>query len=126
MITWNEFNDKMNNRFGMIFKRVDDLYFNVASKMNIGEDIEIEDIQALKYLQDLFPMRGKLYVITDTCYHNGNGPYAVDSGKVDNFVYTYMEEYGEPFFSTDIIIVNFEDKLIWVLFHEGVCWLTKG
>ena len=81
MITWNEFNDKMNNRFGMIFKRVDDLYFNVASKMNIGEDIEIEDIQALKYLQDLFPMRGKLYVITDICYHNGNGPYAVEDRK---------------------------------------------
>lgn len=29
------------------------------------------------------------------------------------------------FFSTDIVIVNFKEKLVWVVFHEGKCWLTK-
>ncbi len=80
MITWKEFNEKMNNRFGVIFKKADDLYFNVASEINIGENIEIEDIQALKYLQNLFPMRGNLYIITDLCYCKDNGPHVVNSG----------------------------------------------
>lgn len=33
--------------------------------------------------------------------------------------------YGEAFYATDIIIVSFSEKMIWVLFHEGICWLSK-
>ena len=34
--------------------------------------------------------------------------------------------YGEAFYSTDIVIINFEKKLLWVFFHEGIYWLSEG
>lgn len=69
---------------------------------------------------------GILYVITDLCYVDNKGPFVVRAEDIGSFVHTYSSTYKEPFYSTDIIVVNFEEKLLWVLFHEGVCWLTKG
>ena len=43
-----------------------------------------------------------------------------------DFVEEFLDEYGEVFYRTDLIVINFAQKLIWVLFHEGICWLTKG
>lgn len=43
-----------------------------------------------------------------------------------DFVKDFKLVYNQAFYTTDIIIINFEEKLIWVLFHEGICWLSKG
>lgn len=123
---WNEFENKMKQVFGNCFKRVDELYFNVVKEVKLGEREYLEDSQALKYLQDLHDMTGKLCVITDLCYIKKCGPFIMNANAINNFVDTFSLMYGEPFYSTDIIIVNFEEKLIWVLFHEGICWLSKG
>ena len=120
IITWNEFNDKMKKVFGKSFRYVDDLYFNVEKEVTFGENAELEDDQALRYLQDLYNMNGELCVITDICYEKNQGPFIVKSNEIQNFVNTYKLTFGEAFYSTDIIIINFEEKVLWVLFHEGI------
>lgn len=67
----------------------------------------------------------ELYVITDLCYLPNFSPFVVDAKKIEEFVENFREMYNEAFFSTDIVIVNFKEKLVWVVFHEGKCWLTK-
>ena len=44
---------------------------------------------------------------------------------IESFVDTFYETYGEDFYSTDIIIINFAEKRIWVLFYKGRCWLSE-
>ena len=116
----------MNETFGKSFKYVDELYYNVDKQIQFGEETELSDIEALEYLQKLHCMRGTLYVITDYCYEKKCGPFIVDSNQINNFVKKFFEVYGETFYSTDIIVISFTEKLIWVLFHEGICWLSKG
>lgn len=122
---WNEFHNKMEQVFGKSFHQADDLYYNIKKEVNYGESIELNDIEALKYLQNLHIMKGTLYVITDFCYYKSRGPFIVKADEIKSFVSTFYETYGEDFYSTDIIIVNFEEKRIWVLFHEGKCWLSE-
>ena len=50
----------------------------------------------------------------------------LDASEIETFVKSFKEIYKQPFYSTDIVIINFEEKIIWVLFHEGICWLTRG
>lgn len=50
----------------------------------------------------------------------------LDACEIETFVKSFRKTYKQPFYSTDIIIINFEEKIIWVLFHEGICWLTRG
>mgnify|MGYP001073376442 FL=1 len=71
-------------------------------------------------------MKGELYVITDFCYFKKSGPFIVEASQIDDFVETFYKIYGEDFYSTDVVIINFEDKRIWVLFHEGRCWLSEN
>lgn len=125
-ISWDEFNHQLKEVFGKRMRLVDDLYFNVIKRMDIGEFTELEDMQSLNYLQDLCEMSGELCVITDYCYKKKCGPFIVDASEINNFVKNFHAEYGEVFCSTDVIVISFTDKLIWVLFHEGICWLSKG
>lgn len=125
-ISWDEFNHQLKEVFGKRMRLVDDLYFNVIKRMDIGEFTELEDMQSLNYLQDLCEMSGELCVITDYCYEKECGPFIVDASEINNFVKDFHAEYGEVFCSTDVIVISFTDKLIWVLFHEGICWLSKG
>lgn len=112
--------------FGKDFKDVDELYFNVVKQTNFGERSELDDLEALSYLENLYSIKGYIYVITDYCYERKCGPFIVSASEIENFVKDFRLVYGEAFYSTDIVIVNFEEKLIWVLFHEGICWLSKG
>jgi len=65
--------------------------------------------------------------ITDLCYEKKyGGAFFVEANSMAEFVQTYKNKFGEAFYSTDIIIISFEIKLIWVFHHEGVCWLSKG
>ncbi|ANU47560.1 hypothetical protein ADH76_19900 [Enterocloster clostridioformis] len=116
----------MKQVFGKTFKYVDELYLNVIKEIKFGEGNELNDNEALKYLQELHTMSGKLHVITDICYEKKCGPFVVDANMIDKFIDTFYSTYGQAFYSTDIVIINFEQKLIWVLFHEGVCWLSEG
>ena len=109
-----------------LFKHVDELFFNVTKEVYFGEETELLDVEALKYLQDLHDMNGVLYVITDICYLKMCGPFVVNADEINMFVETFYATYNEAFYCTDIIIVNFEEKLIWVLFHEGICWLSES
>lgn len=77
-------------------------------------------------MQKLHPMNGMLYVITDYCYEKQCGPFIVKADQIDAFVEGFLTTNKEAWYSTDIIIVNFTERLIWVLFHEGICWLSKG
>lgn len=124
-ISWNEFNNKMNQVFGKSFKNVDELYFNVTREIVFGEETELSDLDALKYLQDLHEMTDMLYVITDVCYENKCGPFVVKADEIHVFVEFFYSKYNEAFYSTDIVIINFEKRLIWFFFHEGVCWLSE-
>lgn len=110
--------------FNKNFKYVDELYFNVKKELFFGEEKELDDKEALNYLKKLHEFSGELYIVTDVSYHNGLGPFLVNAKYIDEFVSDFYYMYGETFYSTDIIIVNFSEKLIWVLFHEGICWLT--
>ena len=112
--------------FGKNFKYVEELYYNVIKENHFGEFVELDDNQALKYLTDLNEMTGELCVITDLCYENERGPFIINSCDIGNFVNSFLDVFGESFYSTDIIIVSFREKLIWVLFHEGLCWLSKS
>lgn len=126
-MSWDEFNNKMNNIFGKSFIVVDELYFNIEKEINIGERRILDDYQVLKYLQELHEIEGPVYVITDLCYEKKyGGAFFVEANSMAEFVQTYKNKFGEAFYSTDIIIISFEIKLIWVFHHEGVCWLSKG
>ena len=127
ILSWDEFNNKMNNIFGKSFRVVDELYFNIEKEINIGERRILDDYQVLKYLQELHEIEGPVYVITDLCYEKKyGGAFFVEANSMAEFVQTYKNKFGEAFYSTDIIIISFEIKLIWVFHHEGVCWLSKG
>ena len=126
-ISWAEFDDKLYEVFGKKMKSADDLYFNLLKQVKIGESTYLEDMDALNCLQDLQEMEGELCVITDYCYNYKCGPFIVNANEIHDFVEEFLDEYGEVFHTGgDLIIINFEKKLIWVLFHEGICWLTKG
>lgn len=125
-ISWAEFDDRLNEVFGKKMKCVDDLYFNVVKRINVGEIICLEDLGALKLLQDMYSMSGELCIITDYCYEKGCGPFIVEADEISDFVKGFKKQYGNAFYSTDVIVINFMEKLIWVLFHEGICWLSKG
>lgn len=123
---WKEFQDKMLESFGRNFLYVDDLHFNVKKEIRIGERVEFDDYQILKYLTSLHIMEGDLCIITDWCYKEKEGPFIVNANELEQFVNTYKMVYGEAFYSTDIVIINFKKKLLWVFFHEGICWLSEG
>ena len=65
-------------------------------------------------------------MITDYCYEKKCGPFVVDANHINEFVENFSTAFGEAFYSTDVIVISFTEKLIWVLFHEGICWLSKG
>ncbi len=125
-MSWGEFENKMYKILGKKFKYVDELYYNIDRQIQLGENIELDDVEALECLQSLHTMNGELCVITDYCYEKQSGPFIVDAKQMKDFVKTFFEVYGEAFYSTDIIIINFTEKRIWVLFHEGICWLSRG
>ena len=125
MMNWDEFNETMKNVFGRTFIDVDDLYFNVVREKRFGESIEIDDRLALDILKELKPICGEICVITDLCYRKDYGPFTMHANQLDKFVNDFSQNYGETFYSTDVIIVNFEQQMIWVLFHEGMSWLSK-
>lgn len=116
----------MHDIFGKRFKYVDELYYNVNKQIQFGEETELSDVEALVYLQKLHYMSGILYVITDYCYEKKCGPFIVDANHINKFVENFSAAFGEAFYSTDVIVISFTEKLIWVLFHEGICWLSKG
>lgn len=99
------------------------MYYNIDRQIQLGENIELDDVEALECLHI---MNGELCVITDYCYEKQSGPFIVDAKQMKDFVKTFFEVYGEAFYSTEIIIINFTEKRIWVLFHEGICWLSRG
>ena len=111
---------------GKSFTYVDELYYNVVKERRFGERAELNDGESLKILQDLHNMQGELYIITDYCYEKRCGPFVVNAELIEEFVERFCSTYGETFYSTDIVIINFEEMLIWVLFHEGICWLSEG
>lgn len=124
MINWNEFNQMFQDTFNLEMQKIDDLYLNVISEKKMSEFIEYQDIEIIDYLIQLHPIKGEIYVINDYCYDLGNGPFCLDADNLYNFVQTFNKKYGEPFYSTDIIIINFKLKHIWVFFHEGLCWFS--
>ncbi len=126
IMSWGEFEKKMVETFGRSFRLVDQLYFNVEKEIRIGERVSFGDLEVLGYLQSLHHMKGELCVITDHCYERDHGPFVVGAEEITGFVDTYPEVFHDAFYSTDIIIVNFEEKLLWVFFHEGMCWLSRG
>lgn len=121
-----EFENSMHDIFGKGFKYVDELYYNVNNQIQFGEESELSDVEVLVYLQKLHYMSGILYVITDYCYEKKCGPFVVDANHINEFVENFSTAFGEAFYSTDVIVISFTEKLIWVLFHEGICWLSKG
>ena len=121
-----EFENSMHEIFGKGFKYVDELYYNVNNQIQFGEETELSDVEVLVYLQKLHYMSGILYVITDYCYEKKCGPFVVDANHINEFVEIFSTAFGEAFYSTDVIVISFTEKLIWVLFHEGICWLSKG
>ena len=121
-----EFENSMHDIFGKGFKYVDELYYNVNNQLQFGEETELSDVEVLVYLQKLHYMSGILYVITDYCYEKKCGPFVVDANHINEFVENFSTAFGEAFYSTDVIVISFTEKLIWVLFHEGICWLSKG
>ena len=125
-IPWANFHDQLHQAFGKSLKCADDLYFNVIKRRDIGEIIHLEDLESLKFLQELHRMRGELCIITDYCYEKKCGPFLVEADEITDFVGGFKSRYGEAFYSTDVIIISFAEKLIWVLFHEGICWLSRG
>lgn len=116
----------MHKTFGKSFKYADELYFNVCKRISFGEETELSDIEVLGYLRELHNMNGMLYVITDYCYENKCGPFIINANQFEDFVKNFLQVYGEAFYSTDIIVINFTEKIIWVFFHEGICWLSRG
>ena len=112
--------------FGKDFKNADELYFNVIKQINFEEGKELEDIEVLIILEELNKINGYIHVITDYCYEMQCGPFVLDASEIKTFVKSFRQNYDQPFYSTDIVIINFEEKLIWVFFHEGTCWLSRG
>lgn len=126
-ISWAEFDAKLYEVFGKKMRIADDLYFNIVKQTVIGERSHIEDMEVLNFLQNLQEMEGELCVVVDYCYYKKCGPFIVNANEIYDFVEEFYDEYGETLYSlSDVIIINFEKKTIWVLFHEGICWLTKG
>lgn len=123
---WEKFERKMLQVFNKNIHCVDELYFNIIKENRIGERINFKDEEVLEYLQNLHTMTGECYIITDYCYEHDHEPFHINADKIEEFVSTFRAVFDEPFYSTDVIIVNFEKKLIWVFFHEGICWVSKG
>lgn len=115
----------MKEVFGFDFKTIDDLYIAVEKELKFSEFQEFDDREVIEYLYKLHPLCGELYIINDYCYDSANGPFCINEEQLDYFIESYKSQYGEAFYSTDIVIVNFREKRIWVFFHEGMCWTSK-
>ena len=81
-ISWKEFEEKMNLVFGRTFHVVDDLYLNIVRQINFGEWIELDDLEALSYLEKLQKFSGQLCVINDYCYEEKCGPFLLGAAEI--------------------------------------------
>jgi len=53
------------------------------------------------------------------------GPFRIESANIKNFVNSHVEQFGERFLETDVFIVSFDLKSIWIFHHEGVYALIQ-
>ena len=55
-MSWGEFENKMYKIFRKKFKYVDELHYNIDRQIQLGENIELDDVEALECLQSLHTM----------------------------------------------------------------------
>lgn len=60
---------------------------------------------------NLKPFEGELYVISDASYLNNHGPFKVEARFLRDFIENHMQNFGQLFLDTDVIIVSFKLKL---------------
>lgn len=87
---------------------------------------ELENIEILERLEDLRKFEGQLYIVTDESYEDEFGPFKVNASDIYEFVANYWGSFGKIggyFVNTDLMIFNFELKLIWIAHHEGAYYI---
>ena len=116
-ISWKEFEEKMNLVFGRTFHVVDDLYLNIVRQINFGEWIELDDLEALSYLEKLQKFSGQLCVINDYCYEKKCGPFLLGVSYVRMklkypFKIKQSKMFSIPLFHHSVILsVHFLDLI---------------
>lgn len=117
IVQWEKFKYIIEQNFKISFRVVDDFFVN---KPIMHKWKELKDVDIYYTLSKLRAFEGKLLVITDVSYRSNLGPFEVVAENIESFINEHYRSFGEPFLDTDIIILNVELKLAWIIHHEGI------
>ena len=120
---WKTVKDKLFNEFNIEIKRsdigVDDFYVSGTVMHEVPGYDYLSDEELFKRLNALQEITGEIYVIVDTCYKNGFGPFFLQAEKLEGLLRHHREIFKQIFFCIDVIIISFSEKKVWMFHHSG-------
>lgn len=130
---WKTVKDKLFNEFNIEIKKsmigVDD--FDIPGRtimyqipVRVWYD-RLDDEELFARLNALQEITGEIYVIVNTCYKNGFGPFFLEAEKLEGLIKHYYEIFKQTFFDTNAIIISFLEKKVWMFHHEGFVGLFE-
>jgi hypothetical protein len=125
LITWVFFKTLVKKHFNIDFVKIDDFFKKDTEWISLNDYEDLNDDEILNSLEHLREFEGTLYIVTDASYQKELGPFQVESANIKSFVSNHIENFGERFLETDVLIINFELKLAWIFHHEGVYALVN-
>lgn len=120
---WKTVKDKLYNEFKIEIKKrtigVDDFDVPGTVMYEVPHFEDLTDEELFKCLNALQKITGEIYVIVDTCYKNGFGPFFLEAEKLEGLIRHHHEIFKEMFFDTNAIIISFLEKKVWMFHHSG-------
>lgn len=92
--------------------------------INVEAD-DLENIEILEILENKRKFEGDLYIITYESHKENIGSFKVNHSNLHKFINMYWEMFGGYFFNQDLLIFNFELKIVWVYHHSNFYEVLK-
>lgn len=102
---------------------VDDFYIPGTKMVEVPDFCNLSDEELLLYLEELRPLSGEICVITDICYREGFGPFLLEADRLEGLVKNHRAIFSDDFFSTDAVIISFQERMVWMFHHSGLVGL---
>lgn len=64
--------------------------------------------------------------VSDASYRHDVGPFLVHTDSLASFIDGYPRLYGEPFLSTDVVVLSPNTGYVGAVHHNGLIALLKG
>lgn len=81
---------------------------------------DLDDSTIYRRLTHDVKPEGLLHVVTDASSSKILSGFEIDSCDIERLVTDHAAIFGECFFNIDTLIFSIEQKLAWILHHEGV------